>query len=83
MLNEKVTLLARKLIARGIKPIRLDKWTEFSDPSIWITESIYIQVGVDYTMIFRDRPTGLTLYEASEDIDDVIGNLRKAIDEGR
>jgi hypothetical protein len=40
-------------------------------------------VGVDYTMIFRDRPTGLTLYEASEDIDDVIGNLRKAIDEGR
>jgi hypothetical protein len=83
MLNEKVTLLARKLIARGIKPIKIDKWTEFSDPSIWITASIYIQVGVDYVMIFRDRPTGLTLYEASEDVNDVVDNLRKAIDEGR
>ena len=75
--------MAKKLIAKDVKPIRIDEWSEFSDPSIWITASIYVQVGIDYVMVIRDRSTGLTMYEASENINDVMIKLRQAIDEGR
>lgn len=69
---------------RNIKPLRVDDWSEFSDPCIWITESIYVQVGIDYVMIFRDRPiTGVAMYEASDDVDDILAKLRQAIDEGK
>lgn len=83
MLNEKANLLARKLQARRIKPIRIDKWTEFSDPSIWITESIYIQVGSDYVMVFRSRHNDTAMYETSMNIEDVIKKLKQSIDEGK
>lgn len=61
----------------------MDEWTEFSDPSIWITPSIYIQVGIDYVMVFRDRLNDFVMYESSEDINDIISKLRQAIDEGK
>ena len=83
MLNEKANLLARQLQKRGIKPIKISKWAEFSDPSIWITESIYVQIGVDYTMVFRARPNDTAMYETSLDVNDVISKLKQAIDEGK
>jgi hypothetical protein len=58
-------------------------WSEFSDPSIWITESIYIQVGNDYISVIRDRPGDLTIYDSTLDIDDVMNKLRQAINEGK
>ena len=66
-----------------MKPIKIDKWNEFSDPSVWITESIYIQVGIDYVMIFRARPSGTAMYETSIDIEDVMKKLKQAINEGK
>jgi len=83
MLKEKVNVLVRKLLARNVRPIRVDEWSEFGDPCIWITESIYIQVGIDYAMIFRDRSTGLAMYETSTYIDNVLEKLKQAIDEGK
>lgn len=54
-----------------------------TDPAIWITESIYIQVGDDYVIIFRFRFTGLATYTCSMNIEDIITKLRQAINEGK
>ena len=83
MLNRKAQLLAKKLIVRDVKPIKISGWSQLSDPAIWITESIYIQVGTDYVVVFRDRPTGLVIYECESNINDIMNKLRLAIDEGK
>lgn len=54
-----------------------------TDPAIWITESIYIQVGDDYVVVFRSRPTGLVTYNCNMNIDDIMAKLRQAINEGK
>lgn len=83
MLKRKVTTLAKKLMARGVTPIKMNIESDLSDPAIWITETIYIQVGTDYIAIFKDRPTGLVIYECDNDIDDVMNKLSLAIEEGK
>jgi hypothetical protein len=54
-----------------------------NDPAIWITESIYLQVGDDYVVVFRSRPSGLVIYNCSMSIDDIMLKLRQAIHEGK
>lgn len=54
-----------------------------TDPAIWITESIYIQVGIDYVVVFRSRPTGLATYNCSMNIEEIMAKLRQAINEGK
>lgn len=78
-----MNLLVKKLQTKGVKPVKLSKWTEFSDPSIWITESIYVQIGVDYVSVVRDRPTGLAMYETDGSLEDLLIKLKQAIDEGK
>ncbi len=61
----------------------VDKGTEMTDPAIWITESIYIQVGYDYVVVFKSRPGILATYSCSMQIDDIISALKQAINEGK
>lgn len=75
--------IVRKLLVRGVKPVRLDSGTELIDPVIWITESIYIQVGEDYVVVFRSRLNELATYNCSMHIEDIMNKLRQAVDDGR
>ena len=80
-LNQRVVQVSRKLLRRGVKPLKLNKGTELSDPAIWITESIYIQIGIDYIVIFNCKLTGLSTYNCKPYIDDIMNKLRLAINE--
>lgn len=75
--------IVKRLSVRGVNAIKIDSGSELSDPAIWITESIYIQVGADYTVVFRSRYGGLASYDTSNKIDDIINTLKQAIDEGK
>jgi hypothetical protein len=70
-------------LGRGVRPLKIDDATELTDPAIWITESIYIQVGEDYLVIFKSKPNGLAIYRSSLNINDIMAKLRQAIDEGK
>lgn len=76
-------LVAKKLLARGVKPLRIDKASEFTDPVIWITGSIYIQIGCDYVVIFKNKVNSMSTYNCSLKIDDIMDKLKEAIDEGK
>lgn len=82
-LQKRVDSIVKNLSTRGIIPLKVDPRTEITDPAIWITESIYIQVGIDYVVVFRSRPNSLATYNCTMRIDDIIGKLRQAIDEGK
>lgn len=75
--------MARKLLARGVKPLKIDRATEFTDPVIWITGSIYIQIGDDYVVIFKNKINSMSTYNCSLLIDDIMSKLKEAIDEGK
>ena len=81
--EERVRSLASKLLSRGVTPLKIDEGSELIDPVIWITESIYLQVGSDYVVVFRSRSAGLAMYSSSMLINDVMAKLRQAIDEGK
>lgn len=80
MLDNISKSIAKKLISKKIKPIKTDLWSEFSDPCLWITESIYIQIGIDYVVIFNNNLHNLSIYESSLDIDDIVFNLKRSIE---
>lgn len=82
-IEDRVISIVERLSNRDIKPIKIDAATRFTDPSIWITESIYIQLNEEYTIIFRSRPSGLASYESTGQIDDIISKLKQAIEEGK
>lgn len=82
-LKSRVKLLVNRLLVRGIVAIKVDEGTEMTDPAVWITESIYIQLGDDYTVVFRSRPSGLASYDCQFKIEDIISKLKQAIDEGK
>ena len=67
-LQKRTSAVVRKLKARGVNPLRVDAPTELTDPAIWITESIYVQVGYDYVVIFKSRPTGLSTWSCDLNI---------------
>lgn len=75
--------MVKKLLSRGVKPLRIDEASEMTDPAIWITESIYVQVGIDYVVIFKSRATELAMYQCSLNIDDMMSQLKRAIDDKR
>ena len=54
-----------------------------TDPAIWITESIYVQIGDDYVVVFKSLPHSLSIYHCSLHINDIMKNLRLAIDEDK
>lgn len=70
-------------MARGVKPLKISNGTELTDPAIWITESIYIQIGDDYVVVFRSRLNELATYNCSLKIDDIMSKLQQAINEGK
>jgi hypothetical protein len=78
-IQKRVSAVARKLLARGIKPLRIDKETELTDPAIWITESIYIQIGDDYIVIFKSRPSELSTWNCKLNINDIMEKLKEAV----
>lgn len=73
--------MAKKLLSRGVKPIKIDRATELTDPAIWITESIYIQVGVDYLVVFKSKASELAMYKCSLNINDIMQKLQQAIND--
>lgn len=78
-LQDKVNLILRKLNVRGITPIKVDNATKFTDPAIWITESVYIQISNDYTIVFNIKNNQMSSFECSTVIEDIISALQKAI----
>ena len=81
--NLRVISIVDKLINRGINPISVDQGSNFTDPAIWITGSIYIQVGKDYVVVFRSRHNDMATYNCSYNIRDIIFKLKQAIEEGK
>lgn len=81
--QDRANSIVERLKNRDVNPIKVDVGTKHSDPAIWITESIYIQVGDEYVIVFRSRPTGLASYESSGDIEDIMSKLKQAIEEGK
>ena len=80
---QKTELLVKNLIAKNMRPIKVEKGSNLFDPTIWFTESIYIQVSHDDVVVLRDRPTGLTAYECTSDVNDIINKVKQAINEGK
>jgi hypothetical protein len=78
MSKSKIDTVIKKLQIRGIKPIRLNKGSKTIDPTIWITESIYIQANSNYVAIFKNTPNGLSVYESTSNVDDLMLNLKRA-----
>lgn len=81
-LQKRVNAVARKLQARGVKPLKVDRGSELSDPAIWITETIYVQVGLDYVVIFDIKNNGLSSYFSTLHINDIMNSLKQAINDG-
>ena len=75
--------LVQNLSMRGISPLKVVQGNSMSPPSVWITESIYIQVHNGDVVICRDRPNDLSMYPTSSKIDDILITLKKAIKDGR
>lgn len=81
--DKRVESVATRLEVRGVKPIKIDKGTAHTDPVLWITESVYLQICDSYILVVRSRPTGLASYNATFNIDDIMKKLKQAIDEGK
>lgn len=82
-IENKVNQMVKKLSFKGIKPLRVDSGSELSDPAIWITEQIYIQIGHNYVVVFSNRGNNLSMFHSSMNLTDIILNLRRALDERR
>ncbi len=65
--------IAVRLEIRGIKPIKTDKTT------IWITESLYIQVQPNSIVVFKNDASGMSMYECQNRIEDIVNKLKQAI----
>lgn len=82
-IQKRVNTLARKLINRGVKPLRIDPETEFTDTAIWVTGSIYVQVGYDYVVVFKNKVDQLAMYPCDDNISSLMSALQKAILDGK
>lgn len=69
----KLKSIAVRLEIRGVKPIKTDNTT------IWITESLYIQVKPNSVVVFKNDASGMSMYECSNRIDDIMDKLKQAI----
>lgn len=69
----KLKSIAVRLEIRGVKPIKTDNST------IWITESLYIQVKPNSVVVFKNDASGMSMYECSNRIDDIMDKLKQAI----
>lgn len=69
----KLKSIAVRLEIRGVKPIKTDNYT------IWITESLYIQVKPNSVVVFKNDASGMSMYECSNRIDDIMDKLKQAI----
>ena len=65
--------IAVRLEIRGIKPIKIDEST------IWITQSLYIQVKPNYIVVFKNDSSGMVMYECQNRIEDIVSKLEQAI----
>lgn len=81
-LQKRVDAIVRKIGSRGVIPLKIDKGTAIADPAIWITDSIYIQVGVDYVVVFNNSDGGLSTYDCEFSIDGIMSKLKEAINKG-
>ena len=78
-MKNKLDKIVKGLQSRKIVPMQVCEAEEFTDACIFITESVYIQISDDYVYVFKEAFDGLTLYQCSNDIDDIMTNLNKAI----
>ena len=65
--------ITARLEIRGIKPIKADKTT------IWITQSLYIQVQPNSIVVFKNDASGMSMYECQNRIEDIVSKLKQAI----
>lgn len=65
--------IAVRLEIRGIRPIKTDETT------IWITESLYIQVKPNSIVVFKNDKSGMSMYECQNRIEDIVSKLKQAI----
>lgn len=81
-LQKRVDAVVRKIGSRGVIPLRVDPVTTLTDPAIWITDSIYIQVGMDYVVVFKSSNGGLSTYDCEFSIDGIMSKLKEATNQG-
>lgn len=76
-LNKLLNLLKRK----KIEPVAVFKASERIDTMVYITESIYIQLGKNYVFVINDKPNKFSMHETNGSTRDIISKLKKAISE--
>lgn len=80
-MKSKLKSIIKKLEARDVKPIRVQEGTSRTDPAIFIDNDLYIQVGVEYVMVFSETKSGRKMYESSHNIKNLLKTLKQAIHE--
>lgn len=78
-MSKRLDSLIAKLATKNVKPMKVDKATKLMDPVIWITESIYIQVGKDYAVVFNSKMNSFAMYTTDNSFKDIYEKLEQAI----
>lgn len=80
MKDNRAASICKKLSSIGIKPIRRTLSYDIFDPTIDITDKLYVQVGDDYVVIVMQDPAGMVhFFEASEKVSDILNSLNEAL----
>lgn len=81
-LQNRVDAVIRKIGSRGVTPLKIDSATALTDPAIWITDLIYIQVGKDYVVVFKNSDDGLATYNCEFSTEGIMSKLKEAANQG-
>jgi hypothetical protein len=82
MLDRMAESLAENLSSRGIKVLRISSETPDCDPNLWITDSIHIQVGLEYVEVVREKsPDEFVFLSTDGTITSILSTLKKALSE--
>lgn len=80
MTSDRVTSIYKDLCSVGINPVRITIPHDMFDPTIDITDRLYIQVGEDYVVIvMQDAANMLHFFEATEKVSDILNSLKEAL----
>lgn len=79
MRNKRADAICKKLSSVGIKPIRRTLAVDILDPTIDITQNIYLQVGDNYVVAIAQDNSGITHFiHSGTSTQKLINSLREA-----
>lgn len=80
MRDRRAVSIAKRLALVGVEPVSRVNSNGIFDPTIYVTEQIYVQVGDDYVVVvLHDCANMVHFFEASEKISDIIKSIKEAL----